>query len=70
MNRQTLNNDRGQVTLKSAGKKLFSNYSYMVSFILILVIAVSVNPNFFSWRNVTNIFVQSSVIGFIAMGMT
>jgi ribose transport system permease protein len=70
MNRQALNNDRRQVTLKVVGKKLFSNYSYMVSFILILLIAVSVNPNFFSWRNITNIFVQSSVIGLIAMGMT
>lgn len=51
-------------------KKLFSDYSYMVSFILIVSIAVSVNPNFFKWRNITNIFVQSSVIGVIALGMT
>jgi len=62
--------ERGHMTLGSAGKKLFSDYSYMVSFVLILVIALSVNPNFFTWRNVTNIFVQSSVIGVIAMGMT
>ncbi len=51
-------------------KRLFSDYSYMVSFILIVSIAVSVNPNFFKWRNITNIFVQSSVIGVIALGMT
>ena len=52
------------------GKKLFSDYSYLVSFVLILVIAIIVNPNFFVWRNITNIFVQSSVTGIIALGMT
>ena len=54
----------------SSLKKLFTDYSYLVSFILILLIAVSVNENFFRWRNITNIFVQSSVIGIIAPGMT
>lgn len=71
MNNPTRRSDGGQgLTLKTAGKKLFSDYSYMVSFILILTIAVSVNPNFFKWRNITNIFVQSSMIGVIALGMT
>ena len=51
-------------------KKLFTEYSYLISFILIVVIAVIVNPNFFVWRNITNIFVQSSVTGIIALGMT
>ena len=58
------------VNLGTMTKKLFSDYSYLVSFILIVGIAVSVNPNFFKWRNITNIFVQSSVIGVIALGMT
>lgn len=56
--------------LGTMGKRLFSDYSYLVSFILIVGIAVAVNPNFFKWRNITNIFVQSSVIGVIALGMT
>ncbi len=71
MSKPTGRSNGGQgVALRTAGKKLFSDYSYMVSFILILTIAVSVNPNFFKWRNITNIFVQSSMIGVIALGMT
>lgn len=58
------------VNLGTMGRRLFSEYSYLVSFILILAIAVAVNPNFFKWRNITNIFVQSSAIGVIALGMT
>ena len=58
------------VSLGTVSKRLFSDYSYLVSFILIVGIAVAVNPNFFKWRNITNIFVQSSVIGVIALGMT
>lgn len=59
-----------RITPKSIVKKLFTEYSYLVSFVLIVAIAVIVNPNFFVWRNVTNIFVQSSVTGIIALGMT
>ena len=70
MSNPTMRSERGRVSIGSVGKRLFSDYSYMMSFILIVVIAASVNPNFFSWRNITNIFVQSSVIGVIAMGMT
>ncbi|MDD3213635.1 MAG: ABC transporter permease [Eubacteriales bacterium] len=71
MSNPTGGSDRARpVSLKTAGKRLFSDYSYMVSFILIVGIAIAVNPNFFKWRNITNIFVQSSVIGLIALGMT
>ena len=53
------------------GRRLFSEYSYVVSFILILIIAVCVNPNFFRWRNITTIFRQSATTtGIIALGMT
>ncbi|MHC1787182.1 MAG: ABC transporter permease [Christensenellales bacterium] len=59
------------LTPKGAAKKLFSDYSYLVSFILILLIAVSVNSNFFSWRNISTLFRQSATTtGMIALGMT
>ena len=52
-------------------RKLFTDYSYLVSFILILIIAWYVNPNFFVWRNITTIFRQSATTtGMIALGMT
>ena len=52
-------------------KKLFTQYSYIVSFVLIIIIAMAVNPNFFRWRNISNIFTQSATTtGIIALGMT
>ena len=52
-------------------KKLFTQYSYIVSFVLIIIIAMAVNPNFFRWRNISNIFTQSATTtGLIALGMT
>lgn len=64
-------NKKGTMSAKQAVKKLFSEYSYVVSFVLVLIIAVAVNPNFFKWRNITSIFVQSaSTTGLIALGMT
>ena len=57
--------------IKTLGKRLLTDYSYLVSFILIVAIAVGVNPNFFRWRNVSNIFLQSATsTGLIALGMT
>ncbi len=59
------------LSAKSILKRLFGEYSYVVSFVLIIVIAVIVNPNFFRWRNFSNMFTQSaSTTGFIALGMT
>ena len=59
------------ISIKSALKRLFTEYSYIVSFLLIIIIAVAVNPNFFRWRNVSNIFTQSATTtGIIALGMT
>ncbi len=51
-------------------RKLISEYSFVLSFILLIIIAASVNPNFFSWANISNIFVQSCIIGLIALGMS
>ncbi|HOM42730.1 MAG TPA: ABC transporter permease [Bacillota bacterium] len=51
-------------------KKLFTEYSFVLSFILLVIIAASVNKNFFTWTNISNIFVQSSLVGLIAMGMS
>lgn len=65
-----MNDQTGRKPQVSFGKKLFSEYSYIVSFVLIVLIAVVVNPNFFKWRNINSIFVQSSVTGIIALGMT
>ena len=51
-------------------KKLLREYSFILSLILLILIASFVNKNFFSWTNLSNIFVQSSMVGLIAMGMS
>jgi len=51
-------------------KKLVSEYSFVLSFLLLVIIASIANKNFFTWTNISNIFVQSSIIGLISMGMS
>ena len=58
------------ITIKGLFKKLVSEYSFILSFFILLIIAATVNKNFFSWTNISNIFVQSSMIGLLAMGMS
>lgn len=58
------------ITPRDVFKKLVSEYSFVLSFILLVIIAAIVNKNFFSWTNISNIFVQSSMIGLISMGMS
>lgn len=59
-----------KITIKFVFKKLISEYSFILSFILLIIIAGVVNKNFFTWTNISNIFIQSSMIGLIAMGMS
>ena len=45
------------------------NHSYILVFILILIVAIIVNPNFGKWTSFMNIFKQSAIVGIIAFGM-
>lgn len=58
------------LTVKEIGRKIVQDYSYWLSFFLLIIIASIMNANFFTWNNITNIFVQSAMIGLIAMGMS
>ncbi len=51
-------------------RKLTREYSFVLSFILLVIIGACVNKNFFTWNNISNLFVQGCMIGLIAMGMT
>jgi ribose transport system permease protein len=55
---------------KTLWHKATSNYSHWISFIFLLLIAVLVNPSFLSYKNMTNLFVQGSIVGICAMGMS
>lgn len=59
-----------KTTVKGVARTLFTEYSYWVSFVIILVIALFINTSFLRWSNITNIFVQSATTGIIAMGMS
>lgn len=62
----TLNKD----TAKQLGRALTGEYSFVLSFIVLVFIGAAINPNFFTWGNISNLFVQGCMIGLIAMGMT
>lgn len=51
-------------------KALTGEYSFILSFIVLCILGRVFNEKFFSWNNLTNLFVQGSMIGIIAMGMT
>lgn len=57
-------------TAKQLGRALTGEYSFVLSFIVLVIIGASINPNFFTWGNISNLFVQGCMIGLIAMGMT
>ena len=50
-----------KITVKDVGKKIISEYSFVLSFILLVIIAASVNKTFFTWTNISNIFVPRSM---------
>lgn len=55
---------------KSIVSKLFGEYSFVLSFVVLCILGRVFNGKFFTWNNITNLFVQGSMIGIIAMGMT
>ncbi len=66
-----MSNVPGKSWFKINAGKLLKDYSYLLSFALLLIVGYINNDSFFNWRNITNIFVQSGTSsGIIAFGMT
>ncbi len=59
-----------QIQPKEVMRNIMTNYSYWVSFAVLFVAAIGVNPAFLRWNNISNLFVQGTIIGIIAMGMS
>lgn len=55
---------------KQIWSNITTNYSHWLSFILLLIVAVIINPSFLSITNLTNQFVQGAIVGICAMGMS
>ncbi|WP_419877007.1 ABC transporter permease [Brevibacillus centrosporus] len=55
---------------KARGQWLWSEYSVIVAFVVIILIASMLDSHFVSLDNLTNILRQVSIIGIISLGMT
>lgn len=61
----------GKFSVKGFAKSMVTEYSYWLSFILLVVIALVINPSFGKWSNLTSMFVQTATSsGIIALAMT
>jgi ribose transport system permease protein len=57
-------------------RRITSDYSHWLSFIVLMIVAIIVNlylgslTSFLSWTNLTNQFIQGTIVGICAMGMS
>lgn len=51
-------------------KKFYSEYTFVFSFLVLIIIATTINHSFLSWTNLSTLLLQSSIKGIIALGMT
>ncbi len=59
-----------ELSFKKVWHGLTHEYNYWLSFIILIFIAEIINPTFLRWSNVSNLFIQGSIIGICAMGMS
>ena len=66
-----MTNGRKQMTFlnKTNLQKFYSNYSYLVSFLILFFIATILNPRFLSYTNLSTLLKQAAIIGIVALGM-
>ena len=51
-------------------KYLYTNHTYLFSFLLLLAIMVSINPAYLSYTSLSTLVMQSTIKGLLALGMT
>lgn len=51
-------------------KNIYSNYTFILSFLVLVVIATIINHSFLTWTSLSTLLLQSSIKGIIALGMT
>ena len=56
--------------VKEVFKNILNNYSFVFSFLILLVIALYFNPSFLKYSNLMTLLSNSTVTGIIACGMT
>ena len=56
--------------VKSRSASFLGKYKIIIAFFVLALVISLMTPNFLSWRNIINIFRQSSIIGIMAIGST
>ncbi len=56
--------------VKSRLASFLGKYKIIIAFFVLALVISLMTPNFLSWRNIINIFRQSSIIGIMAIGST
>lgn len=51
-------------------KRLYTNYTFLFSFVVLIIIATYFNPQFLTYGNMSLLLLQSTIKGIIAAGMT
>ncbi|GAA0181247.1 hypothetical protein SH2C18_38060 [Clostridium sediminicola] len=64
----TQNSLKSNIGLKF--KKFYSEYTYIFSFAVLVIIATIINKNFLTYSNLSTLMLQSTIKGTIALGMT
>ena len=59
-----------QGSFKTTWRQITTEYSHWLSFIVLIIVAVAVNPGFLSWNSISNQFIQAAIVGICAMGMS
>jgi ribose transport system permease protein len=65
-----LSSEPKKFNFKDELRKLYTNYTFIFSFLALVVIATYFNPDFLSYSNLSLLLLQSSIKGIIAAGMT
>ncbi|WP_432667410.1 ABC transporter permease [Wukongibacter baidiensis] len=63
---ENLKKGRGRVRFK----RIYAEYTYIFSFIGLVIIAAITNDNFLTYSNLSTLIMQSAIKGIIALGMT
>jgi hypothetical protein len=57
-------------SFKATWRRITSDYSHWLSFVVLMIVAMVVNPGFLAWNNLSNQFIQGAIVGICAMGMS
>jgi len=57
------------ISIKNKFLRFYGNYSYVVSFLVLFIIAAAINPRFLTYSNITTMVKQATIIGIVALGM-